>query len=299
MNNYFKSLFKEQPEERFFSLKLTKAVLLSFGFMFVITFTISLFDAVTLKFKPTSEGVNYLVFELFKAPVAVAGFALPLLGLIGLNHRSEQTKKQIEEARVQNDFANYYKHKEEFLKYVETIKTDKCLVTANMMRSHNTLFPKSRRRDFNVSQKQIQRVDRFINSFVKSVPLLFDQDKHESALSNLNKVKGMVTEGFNFSYSSAVEVHTKLGDNDPWRDGTSLPLHEFIYQFVDMVRHVHILFKFDPDYRCSARMFALFQTEWLEVEEIDFDKPEGSEVQVYKQLCYEIETTKPTDVNLN
>lgn len=147
MKNYFKSLFKEQPEERFFSLKLTKAVLWSFGFMFVITFTISFCDAVALEFKPTSEGVNYVVFELFKAPVAVAGFALPILGLIGLNHRSEQTKKQIASATLQlaiserqNLFNNYFKHLEEFKKHIESMDGERLLRVSSITHLHDRLF---------------------------------------------------------------------------------------------------------------------------------------------------------------
>ncbi len=146
MKKYFESLFEEQPEERFFSLKLTKLVIWSFGLVFIITFTISLCDAVTLEFKPTSEGVNYLVFELFKAPVAVAGFALPILGLIGLNHRSEQTKKQISTAdrqilinQNQNLFSNYFKHVEEFKKHIESMEETRLRVTS-ISHLHDRIF---------------------------------------------------------------------------------------------------------------------------------------------------------------
>ncbi|HCH5256266.1 TPA: hypothetical protein NKY93_003565 [Vibrio parahaemolyticus] len=159
MKNYFKSLSAEQPEERFFSLKLTKLVLWSFGFVFVITFTISLFDSLTLEFKPTSEGVNYLVFELFKAPVAVAGFALPILGLIGLNHRSEQTKKQISATGAQNRFANYFKHLEEFKKHVEGLEDQKQIDMTNIRMIHDNLFSRAYAfGDYDIDSEELEKV---------------------------------------------------------------------------------------------------------------------------------------------
>lgn len=170
MKIYFKSLSAEQPEERFFSLKLTKLVLWSFGFVFVITFTISLFDAITLEFKPTSEGVNYLVFELFKAPVAVAGFALPLLGLIGLNHRSEQTKKQIASATLQlaiserqNLFNNYFKHLEEFIKHVTRNLKSGEVNTSTLRHGHDFLYPNSLSKgDFSINPDAIEGIENYL-----------------------------------------------------------------------------------------------------------------------------------------
>ncbi len=289
MKNYFKSLSAEQPEERFFSLKLTKLVLWSFGFAFVITFTISLFDAVTLEFKPTSEGVNYLVFELFKAPVAVAGFALPILGLIGLNHRSEQTKKQIEEARVQNDFANYYKHKEEFLKYVNAINQDKRYNVNQMIGFHSTLYPKSRTRNFNVDVEQIKRIDHHINSFVKFIPLLFEEDSHRDALGNLNGVKVSLQKLFNLNDRSAKNIYAENLHENAWHDNTSAELHRYIWQFASLVRSIDDLLKFDPQYKCSERMDILFRTDWPPVKVIKFDEDEKPIVQIYKKLCESIE----------
>ncbi|MCR9628877.1 hypothetical protein NB520_15485 [Vibrio antiquarius] len=148
MKNYFKSLFEEQPEERFFALKLTKVVLAIFSLLFIVTCAISANEAFSLELRLTSEGMNHLVFELFKAPVAIVAFILPILGLIGLNHRSEQLKKQIATANKQleaslrqNLFTNYFKHLEEFTKHATNNIDKSALVLAALRSCHDYLFP--------------------------------------------------------------------------------------------------------------------------------------------------------------
>ncbi|MDF4987855.1 hypothetical protein P3583_09640 [Vibrio parahaemolyticus] len=189
MKNYFKSLFEEQPEERFFSLKLTKVVLWSFGIAFVVTFMISLNESIALRPSFTSDGVNYLVFELFKAPVAVAGFALPLLGLIGLNHRSEQTKKQISATGEQNRFANYFKHLEEFKKHVEGLEERKKIDMTKIRMVHDTLFSRAYKfGDYKIDSEELNIVCDFLrgaDEYLKGIETEDDFIKLPEELSYL------------------------------------------------------------------------------------------------------------------
>ncbi|HCE3688330.1 hypothetical protein ACEV7P_13390 [Vibrio parahaemolyticus] len=183
MKNYFKSLFEEQPEERFFNLKLTKAVILYFGIAFIITFLISLREAITLELSLDSAGVNYLVFELFKAPVAVAGFALPILGLIGLNHRSEQTKKQIAGATLQlasserqNLFNNYFKHLEEFIKHVTRNLKSGEVNTSTLRHGHDFLYPNSLSEgDFSINPDAIEGIEKYLIQAIEFLESIKDK----------------------------------------------------------------------------------------------------------------------------
>ncbi|MCS0317850.1 hypothetical protein [Vibrio diabolicus] len=187
MNNYFKSLFEEQPEERFFNLKLTKLVLWSFGFAFAVTFVISLNEAIILKPSFTSDGVNYVIFELFKAPVAVAGFALPILGLIGLNHRSEQTKKQISATGEQNRFANYFKHLEEFKKHVESLEERKRIDITKIRMIHDTLFSRAYVfGDYEIDSEELE----IVHDFLKVADQHMKGENAESAFVNLPEELG-------------------------------------------------------------------------------------------------------------
>jgi len=70
------------------------------------------------------EGINNAV-DVFRIPISILALIFPAIALVATNHRSLQSKKQIENAQKQisamekqNDFANHYKHLEEFIKYI-------------------------------------------------------------------------------------------------------------------------------------------------------------------------------------
>ena len=63
------------------------------------------------------HGFNHFL-EVFRVPLAVIALLVPVIALYGANHRSEQTRKQIQVSQSQNNFANHFKHIEEFEKYL-------------------------------------------------------------------------------------------------------------------------------------------------------------------------------------
>ncbi|MGI3033398.1 hypothetical protein ACRTES_12075 [Vibrio diabolicus] len=262
MKNYFKSLSAEQPEERFFSLKLTKLVLWSFGFVFVITFTISLFDAVTLEFKPTSEGVNYLVFELFKAPVAVAGFALPILGLIGLNHRSEQTKRQLALASVQNNFANHYKYQEEFIKYCDLV----CKISSRAEATHayNRLFPESIKGKLTIDNDLLVEINELLRVYAQTIPTVLTPEFSDEAHSKLESIhKDLFKREWVGWYHSINKPHEVYCDALLW-DGT---VTNYFCQFVTSLKELDKLLKFAPFYKPTPMMRRLLT---LQIPELGY-----------------------------
>lgn len=240
MKHLLKSLFEEQPEERFFSLKLTKLVLWSFGFLFVITFAISLSEAVTLEFKPTSEGVNYLVFELFKAPVAVTGFALPLLGLIGLNHRSEQTKKQISATGDQNRFANYFKHLEEFKKHVEGLDLDarKHIDRTKIRLAHDTLFSRAYEfGDYKIHSEVLEIVYDYLttaSAYIKGIKTEKDLIKLPEEFSYFSGVQSMF--GMKDVIENDVANILPLDDEHSIEENNEFILE--LLEFIDILRSI-------------------------------------------------------------
>ncbi|EHK1074245.1 TPA: hypothetical protein NKV10_002231 [Vibrio parahaemolyticus] len=269
MKNYFKSLFEEQPEERFFNLKLTKAVIRYFGIAFIITFLISLSEAITLELSLDSAGVNYLVFELFKAPVAVAGFALPLLGLIGLNHRSEQTKKQIEEASVQNDFANFYKHREEFLKGAKSSDLCKGLSESDFLDLYSKLFINSRKRDFSIAQCCLNELDDYVVKFATSIPGLFDEKQHENIRGDLKDQIDDIKKNFFIRASFNPNINEK---HNPFDNGHG-SLDNYLYQFKQPVMHIDFLFKNDPEYKTSELVQRFISLQIPSVPYLNIENP--------------------------
>ncbi|SET40440.1 hypothetical protein [Thalassotalea agarivorans] len=91
----------------------------------------------------TSSCFNVSVSN-FKVPLGVLSLLIPIIAVFAANHRSEQTKRQIELSQVQNNFSNYYKHLEEFEKYIHNAKPKYAAKTYEMMDArmlHNVFFP--------------------------------------------------------------------------------------------------------------------------------------------------------------
>lgn len=80
---------------------------------------------------------NYL--DIYTLPFSVLASVIPLVVLAATNHRSKQAAENIKLQRQQNLFSNYYKHLEEFEKYVLSRVGDKEKYTRVM---HSALFAK-------------------------------------------------------------------------------------------------------------------------------------------------------------
>lgn len=122
------------PEKSLFSLPIVRwCAGLSALIAIAVTITI-IFSLRHLPFDFTASGFNYFT-DQFKVPAALLAIGFTLVGLCSANHRSEQTKKQIERTssqialtnnqitltREQNIFANHYKHLEEFEKFLKIL----------------------------------------------------------------------------------------------------------------------------------------------------------------------------------
>lgn len=53
-------------------------------------------------------------FTIYKFPIAIAGFALPLIAMVAALQRSREAALQLDEAQLNNRFGNYLKHREGF-----------------------------------------------------------------------------------------------------------------------------------------------------------------------------------------
>jgi hypothetical protein len=106
---------------------------------------------------------------LFKLPLGILSLLIPIGAIFAVQHRSEQSIAQIKTSEGQNNFVNYYKHLEEFGKYLKTKSID-TKVHANQ--SHAVIFEEGRNGDFNISesiQKFIETVSSEIYLKLKAI----------------------------------------------------------------------------------------------------------------------------------
>lgn len=81
--------------------------------------------------------INSLINEL-KFPIAIASLSIPLVAIVVAIHRSSQTAHQIYVQTEQNNFANHFKHLEEFTK---TIGSNTPLPWKGPEEFHSFIYP--------------------------------------------------------------------------------------------------------------------------------------------------------------
>ena len=132
----------------------------------------------SLDWKFDAEGFNTFLSTLSFPLKFIAGYAAAV-GFISLNHKAEQTKRQIELTEENQKFINYFKHRDEFVKHCADYQgTLNPLPASDARKYHEQLFPESRNGDFNFNQHIIENV---------YSEYLFLLDKIVSYLSALEK----------------------------------------------------------------------------------------------------------------
>ncbi|WP_429933174.1 hypothetical protein [Alteromonas sp. 4B03] len=137
---------------------------LSIGIPFLISIFTALYIFLTsdLEYESGYSGINNLI-EFYKVPLGILALIFPTVALVTANHRSELTLRQIQESQAQNDFANYYKHLEEFNKYVSGFES-KFIVLEDSKLLHDKLFGHHMEFASNVSSAVVREIK--LNSIV-------------------------------------------------------------------------------------------------------------------------------------
>ena len=180
--------FKFNPNKSFIELHIVWFVVLTITFTALII-TFAIITNTPLKINFSSNGFNTFI-SVFKFPLGLLALIIPIVALLSANHRSEQTREQIRLTTMQNSFANYYKHIEEFQKVASKIYSNE---TASR-NAHKILFPLAHEGNYEINNKiisdYISICDRTMSELAKDSPDLnsITPDIHEFS------VKIMITE---------------------------------------------------------------------------------------------------------
>jgi len=176
------------PNKSFFELKVCWVTLVIIIVVVVIISTSIVFNS-NLVCDLSADGWNYFV-SAFKVPLGVLALLIPVGALLAVNHRSEQTKKQIEVANYQNIFSNHYKHMEEFEKYCDS-HTDKKITVIDDKRSlYNKIFPKSLKGDLLPNKSLLSKIEKDIKIIFRDL----GKTKHSHHYKFYRKVNGIQEE---------------------------------------------------------------------------------------------------------
>lgn len=106
-------------------------------------------------------------FENQKLPLAIFSLIIPLIGLVVAAHRSALTIKQmqttddqIQATKVQNTFVNYFKHREEFFKFLDTLESKFNVKFKSRNELYKNLYPKNSQTNVQIQSHSKNEEDR-------------------------------------------------------------------------------------------------------------------------------------------
>ncbi len=105
-----------------------------------IIFSIYILSTSNLTFKSGFSGLNN-AWDIFKVPLAIFSLAFPSVALVTANHRSIQSKNQIELTAKQNILKNYYDSIDDFEQYVESFTFKSHFIYRNKRVLYRKIFP--------------------------------------------------------------------------------------------------------------------------------------------------------------
>lgn len=131
------------PNSTFFDLPI---VWRTVGFFTGLSLLVSILIVMNgnYTFEPSAAGFNLFIKD-FSFPLGILSLLIPVIAVYGAQHRSAMMVEQIKESQNQNAFANYYKHQEEFEKFVNQIlsnmKMEEKLTVTNYAVLYKMMFP--------------------------------------------------------------------------------------------------------------------------------------------------------------
>lgn len=168
------------PHKSFLSLKI---VWVSVIFLFLFSLIIGLVILANSEFVIDLSFIGFNLFiSAFKFPLAIAALIIPIVALLAANHRSEQTKEQIRVTNAQNVFSNYYKHIDEFNKYLSS-RVDK---EVDLRFSHSNIYPFASEGDYSFSENLISLLSQF-NELPKDLLNNKPEDSNEPLPTEIKK----------------------------------------------------------------------------------------------------------------
>lgn len=220
-----------------------------------------------LNFNSSYENYNG-IFEVFKAPIQILVGTVALVALIAAFHKSEQTREQIIISNSQNNFVNYYKHVEEFTKYMSTLAQDvgygieSAQYTKFFRPFHGVFFPGAKTGKYSVIR--IVKDEPFSNALslmtenVRDILVLYvgcgsgiesvgdNKDKVDIKLNNfLIEMKSLFD-------MVKLDVPSSLGnleENVPKKKNILSCIDEVKNNFVKLFEHIDTVSSFDTDYK--------------------------------------------------
>lgn len=250
-----KTLF--DPDVAFLNLTIVQC---TFGIIIVAALVICFAIWTSIPMEPafTHGGFVYFV-ETFKIPLGLLATIIPFIALLAANHRSEQTKKQMELTRSQiartdeqiriadgqNRFSNYFKHLEEFTKRYEKFAFDRYTIIDARV-THRAIFPDAQNGKFALSEAILESLNNEVIGFIADIFLYRLSGQWNKAS------KQIIARSERLSTAYGISIRDQSGIRIPDKDGNFLfpatTMQSFLLTQLNMLSVIEDLFAFDTEY---------------------------------------------------
>ena len=232
------------PHKSFLSLNIVKVTAFTL-LTFSISIAIIIVCSSNLTFNWGYEGFN-LFFTVFKFPLSIAALIIPVIALLAANHRSEQTKEQIRVTHEQNVFSNYYKHIDEFTKYLSE-RVDK---DVDLRFAHHNIYQDASSGNYAINPLLLEMLSR-LDQIVSDIDRLYTAGTDSNLDDDFQRsYYEIICELYNFMYRDSIHYVRYLT-----LEARALPSSSYVHKSISLinvcnrlVEKIEVLCKFSIDY---------------------------------------------------
>jgi hypothetical protein len=246
---------KFDPEKSLFDLNVVRWIA-GITLAFSLLSTIAIIENSDLYFSFKAENFEFAV-KNFQVPLGILAVGLSIIGILGANHRSEQTKRQIERTALQiqltqsqNNFSNYYKHLEEFEKFCKAHVDDTIYTINRPRRLHSEIFAFSGQGDYSIHTEFLEKLDVEAEYFNAQVNSMAIKSNRLSAMRAINEQESI--------FLTVYYLGAKSRTGSEWRPVTGDPvfipgknLKEFVVFHKKRFDLINEILKFNATYTPS------------------------------------------------
>ncbi|MCE9680607.1 hypothetical protein LZP69_15755 [Shewanella sp. AS1] len=238
------------PNKSFLSLPIVWFTVSTFLLLSCVSTAFIIYKS-NLELDLSYNGFNSFI-SIFKFPLGISALIIPIIALLAANHRSEQTKEQIRVTNAQNVFSNYYKHIEEFTKYLsERVDTN-----IDLRYAHSKFYPRASEGDYEIDPKLIDMLvllDQLPNDLLKNQPKTINEPFDAEDLKK-NYFELLYSVGAYIDREN-VEIRFATGSSDNEFDNTFLYVAIKLIQDAKYLIHdVEVFCKFSINYQSQCKV---------------------------------------------
>ena len=259
------------PNQSFFSLcvfKLTTIIILSISASIATVIIYNSYHELNLNL--SYEGFNNLL-TILKLPIGVAALLIPAIAILVANHRSEQTKAQMEltthqislsedqlkNVQKNNNFSNHYKHSDEFEKYIDNYQKDKKEIALFLYprELHSKIFPDSKKGDYSASHDFAKFIDAELFNFLEIAAGLSHQKYYRSSSNSLDIFYIRLSKYLNMNDDATLNTARRHNPEDPLELGFTY--QELLKPIVFISTALVKALAFDEDHAHSSILLSI------------------------------------------